>query len=442
MLPRHAKLVGPFVLVAGLIAVRNPVALLRSEFWAEDALVFFPDALNAGWRSLYMPVYGYHFLLSRMIAWTATVLPVVAAPYVYAWASLAVSAAAIGYFSRETFTSVIPSYPSRVLACVLLVLAPGSGEVMMNLCNLMTPLTLLAFLLLLESPGHLGWRRFAVMLFLAASAGPVFLLTPVIAYLAARTGSVRHAALIGGMLPIFVANVVGNHVTGSQNGLLNYSYAVLVPMALAHNFVLRLAVLPIAGSGVTSSIMTSTTTVFWTVSIGAVLAIMAIWRSGLLSTRPARLLDDQIVVLLLLGFTSAVLTFGAIAVSRSYAIWQVLRQSGDPLWHMRYSFLPGTLAVLIWATLLYRLWYHGRAARTVAFVLLAALSVHELSQWRNVPLRRDVGWPYAAEAIQDAVDARRRGVLEHPVAAVVPVHPAYWNNGHVTVEIVPLWKRR
>ncbi len=349
---------------------------------------------------------------------------------------------AIGYFSRETFACVIPSYPSRVFVCVLLVLAPGSGEVMMNLCNLMTPLTLLAFLLLLESPGHLGWPRFAVLLFLAASAGPVFLLAPVIAYLAARTRSVRHAALIGGMLPVFVANVVGNHVTGSQNGLLNYSYVVLVPMALAHNFLLRLAVLPIAGSGVTPSLMTSTAVVFWTVSVGAVLAMTAIWRAGMLPSRKARLLDDQIVVLLLLGFTSAVLTFGAIAVSRSYAIWQVLRQSGDPLWHMRYSFLPGAIAVITWATLLYRLCCHGRAARTVAFVLAVTLSVHELSEWRNVPTRRDVGWPQAAEAIQGAVDARRRGVLEHPVLALVPVQPRSWNNGQVTVTIVPPWNRR
>jgi hypothetical protein len=68
--------VWPTLLVA-IIVVRDPTPLLRAEFWAEDGAEFFAMALTHGIQSLWTPVYSYHFLASRMIAHTATWLPVV-----------------------------------------------------------------------------------------------------------------------------------------------------------------------------------------------------------------------------------------------------------------------------------------------------------------------------------------------------------------------------
>jgi hypothetical protein len=169
--------------------------------------------------------------------------------------------------------------------------------------------------------------------------------------------------------------------------------------------------------------------------------MLALWRRG----RPIGvngLGDDNAAMLLLLGFACAVLTFAGIAVSRSYAILQIMRQSGDPLWQMRYAYLPGAIAVLIWALLLYRLFRLGGANTVIGCSLLATIAVHELGQWGNFPFRRDAHWPQAAASIQDAVDARGRGTLQSPAIVSVPVHPANWRNGVVQLEIVPARDRR
>jgi len=425
-----------FVMVAALIALRNPTPLLRAEFWAEDASVFFADALNAGWHSLYTPVYGYHFLVSRLIAWVASMCPVVAAPYVYSWGAFAANTVAIGYFSRSTFRWLIPSDFVRAALCLLMVLAPGGGEVMMNLCNLMTPLTLLALLLLIESPGRLSWRRFAVLLFLAASAGPILMMSPLIAYLGWHTRDRRYFALIGAMLPIFLANVAGNHVTGVENGLLNYWTAALIPQALVDNFSLRLFVLPIVGTGGASALMAANSAVYWSASLAGATLLFWLWRRG----RPsgaARLWHDEAATLLLVGYSCAVLTFAGIIVSRSYAVLQVVRQSGDPLWHVRYAYLPGVVALMIWTVALHRIAPRGAFNAGLAYTLISVIAAHEGVQWKNYPERRDIRWPVAATAIQQAVDARTRGTLSHAVAFSVPVHPVYWRNGAITVQVSP-----
>ncbi len=52
-----------FLLVALVIAARNPLALTRAEFWAEDSSEFFVGALTMGARSLWAPVGGYFFFV-------------------------------------------------------------------------------------------------------------------------------------------------------------------------------------------------------------------------------------------------------------------------------------------------------------------------------------------------------------------------------------------
>jgi hypothetical protein len=142
----------PCLLVAVIIFVRDPTPFLRAEFWAEDGPEFFATALTHGIQSLWTPVYGYHFLTSRMIAYTATWLPVVWSPYIYAWSCLAMSAVTTAYFTRDGFSWLIPSRWMRILTCTVLAVGPGTAAVFSSLCNLPSPLTLLGLLMLLEKP--------------------------------------------------------------------------------------------------------------------------------------------------------------------------------------------------------------------------------------------------------------------------------------------------
>ena len=166
--------------VALLIGARNPVALLRAEFWAEDASQFFAGALAMGARSLWVPVWGYSFLISRAIAWAATWFAVLWTPYLYAWGSLVLDSIAMSYFVRDGFAWLVPGRAARFLVCLVLTLGPGTSEVFLNLSNLPAPLTFLCLLLLLEEPLCLDTRRLLLFALLVPSAGHTVLLAPLI----------------------------------------------------------------------------------------------------------------------------------------------------------------------------------------------------------------------------------------------------------------------
>ena len=307
----------------------------------------------------------------------------------------------------------------------------------MNLCNLMTPLSLLAILVLTEDPAKLSWARFWVVLFLAWSAAPVQLQTPLLLYLGWRNRDRRYLWLFLSVCPVFAFNVLGNHLTGSRNGLLNYQYVVVIPQALADNFALRLFLLPVLGATKSSQLMVAAASVFWLSSLAGAVALWLFWRRGCESGRDWGIGADRSVVLLLIGYTCAITTFAAIAVSRSYAAHQIVRQFGDPLWHLRYAYLPGALAILVWATVLHRLHRRGPLYTGVAFVLLGAMTTNHLQHWNNFPARRDVRWTDAAHIIQQSMDARGNGTLAAPVKVKIPVHPADWNGGSIEFEISP-----
>jgi hypothetical protein len=139
----------------------------------------------------------------------------------------------------------------------------------------------------------------------------------------------------------------------------------------------------------------------------------------------------------LVGYGCATAAFALIAVSRSYAAHQILRQFGDPLWHLRYAYLPGALAILLWATIFWRLTKIGAGYSGLAFIGLAIITSNQLGQWNNYPLRRDAHWPAAARAIEEVLNARRARTLTAPVTVKVPVHPANWHDGMIEFVIEP-----
>ena len=98
---------------------------------------------------------------------------------------------------------------------------------------------------------------------------------------------------------------------------------------------------------------------------------------------------------------------------------------------------PGALAIVLWATISYRLSLRGLAPKVLSVVLLAVIAAGHLEQWRSYHKRRDAQWPAAARVIQQAVDARRSGTLRDPVSLRVPVQPARWNEGAITFVLVP-----
>jgi hypothetical protein len=421
--------VWPALLVAVIVFVRDPTPLLRAEFWAEDGPEFFAAALTHGIQSLWTPVYGYHFLASRMIAYTATWLPVVWTPYIYAWSCLAMSAVTAAYFSRDGFSWLIPSRWMRILTCTVLAVGPGTSEVFSSLCNLPSPLTLLGLLMLLEKPFAVSGRKMVALIMLFLSAGQMFLLMPLIASLFWITRNHRYLVLLCVLVLLTVANVIGNHTQAAEAGYRNYGALEKVPAIFAAQFFLRSLVAPFLGSALTGYFMRAPAEIFW-----PGIAVSIWWGAWIISRFKSSL---EKVALLGLAYFLVSGTFVVIALSRNYALHQILRESADVMWNHRYSYLPGSVAILFWFSVVSSPAIRW-AARTVTAAVLILITFHNASRFRHDQDRPDLNWAKTADHIQSALDLQKAHLLDRPIRVEgIEVHPRDYRYRFFSVTVNP-----
>jgi hypothetical protein len=417
-----------FLVVALVIAARNPVALTRAEFWAEDSSEFFVGALTMGARSLWVPVWGYYFLLSRAIAWVATWFAVLWAPYIYAASSWLLNSVAISYFVRDGFAWLLPNRAQRFVVCLILSVGPGTDEVFLNLSNLPASLTFLCLLLLLEEPLQLSGWRLLLLLVLVPSAGQTVLLAPVLLGLWYTTRKRRYLVLVALVLLMAAANAVGSQEAAVEAGVLGYEYFGDVPRIFVTNALVRFFVGPFFGPLSTGLFMRFPAPLFWLPLLAATAALLM----AIKTERPER----RKVLLLALAYLSSVGVFALIAVTRNYAYLQIIRESGWALWNLRYSFLPGAVSDLIWSCVCFAYWKRP-PWRLAAFAGIALLAFHNFSQWNVLWERRDLHWPEKAAKIQRLLDLKSRGELDRPRVRRVPAHPHGWYRELMPVTISP-----
>lgn len=418
-LGRALRAVLPFLVVAGVIAIRFPTALLRAEFWAEDATEFFFDAVSLGPSSLIAPVYGYHFLLEHFVAYLATFLPVFFAPYVYAWSCLVLDAAALAYLARDGFSWIAPLRWQRVALAVLLALGPGTADVLLNFANLPNPLTLLAFLLMVERPSRMRWPRVLLVALIAASAGHVVIWLPVCAYLAWVNRSRGHAAAAVLIAGIAMLNSVGARDASQAAGSLDFDVIREVPRILLENGFARLVTGPFLGLGPAGFFQNTSAAIYWP-ALGVGLALVA-WMAAREGAR-----DRHGTVVLLLGYAGALSMLGIVAVTRSYNVRLLVRESGTLLPGIRYSFLPAAFATFIWSAWLLRR-SEGRGLRLVRRGAAAIIVLHLAAGFRLRFERPDLAWDERSKRVQALLDLNRTAGQEVIITmADLPIHPVGW----------------
>ncbi len=162
-----------FMLCTAIIIVRNPVAVFRAEFWAEEATQIFFGSVSIGLKSLITPVVGYHCFISRVIAYIATFFGLWT-PFIYALTSLLINAGVASYFSRQSFSWIILSRPFRIFVCTILAMGPGTSEAFLNIANLYYVLTFFGLLLLIEKLWRLSVMKFAILAVLTYPRNHVF----------------------------------------------------------------------------------------------------------------------------------------------------------------------------------------------------------------------------------------------------------------------------
>jgi hypothetical protein len=417
---RAIETLGPTLLVAAVIAARNPSALFRAEFWAEDATEFFFGALASGVSSLTQPVYGYHFFLSRVVAYVATFAPVFYAPYLYAWASLLINTVCVAYIAREGFSWIASKRWQRVSLALVLTIGPGTSDAFLNLANLPNVLALLGLLLLIERPFALNRTKTIALIVLALSSGQMVFWLPIAVYLAWVYRSRSHAVVAAAITVVAVLNIVGSRQASSEANLLAENALGDVARLLFENAFTRLIPGPLLGPERTGELMVASSLVFWSA------ALVGFAGSAALVLREYRR-DARETTVLVLAYAAAIGGLGVVALSRNYAVPQLVRESGTLLWDIRYSVLPGSVAIIIWTWWLLRSGTRALNAKVASGLVLCAIAANVVTHWAMVFPRPDLHWHERSGLVQWVLDERNRTGLGAVITIHdLAVHPVGW----------------
>lgn len=155
-----------FCLAAAVLALRAPDALTLPQFWAEDGLVFFVSQYGQAWPALLEPCAGYLHLLTRLVAWFATLFSNVHAPLIYNLAAIGLGAAAVASLRKLP----VPASAFWIFLAAL-ALTPTNVEVFGTLTNVQWLLQVYLLLPLARCVGGVAAPRPLVACVLAAAVG-------------------------------------------------------------------------------------------------------------------------------------------------------------------------------------------------------------------------------------------------------------------------------
>jgi|WetSurMetagenome_2_1015567.scaffolds.fasta_scaffold00812_10 hypothetical protein len=420
----------PYLGVGLVIFLFNPLPLIRSEFWAEDATEFFFGALTGGFKSLFEPVYGYHFFASRLIAFLASLFEALYAPYIYAWASLVLNTVAVAYFARNGFAWIIPKRSHRLIVVGLLAIGPGTSEAFLNLCNLPTSLAFLALMMLLEHPLGLNWKRFTAIVLISLSSGYTVLWLPLIGYLWRLSKDNRYLFLGCVILLNAIVGFWGIHEAESAAKLLNYGALTLVPRIFVENTFTRLIPGPFLGPQATGVFMQSRPLVFWSITLAGLSSVLYLLTANYHK-------NPEKIIALSLAYLGAIGSLCIIAFARRYALGQLVREGGTLVWELRYSLLPGAIVLIIWFSLLCPLLNRRTYVRSLSIFCMVLISGQIIWHWRQVPQRANLDWPLRATVIESILN--QKDVAQSITIEQLAVHPLGWtpNNKRTLITLPP-----
>jgi hypothetical protein len=195
---------GVVVFLAAFVIVvsRRPDAVLNPQFYAEDGMVWYPDAYRFGLHSYLIPVAGYLHVLIRTVALFAVLVPFSLAPLVMNVCAIAIQILPLNLFLSSRFSRI--KFRTRLLGCALYLAIPNSWEINANITNVQWHLALLACLVLLAQPSKEKlWRIFdAMVLVLISFSSPIgILLVPMAAVLWWKLREPRSAVCLALVMP-------------------------------------------------------------------------------------------------------------------------------------------------------------------------------------------------------------------------------------------------
>ena len=118
-----------FLGVFALLAFREPNAISKPSFVAEDGFAFFKQSYEEPFsRIVFRPHAGYIQLVQRLIAESASFFPLEYVPLAYGLAALVVATMSMTFFALPSFRAVIQNDALRAIVVLTLPFMPNAGE--------------------------------------------------------------------------------------------------------------------------------------------------------------------------------------------------------------------------------------------------------------------------------------------------------------------------
>ncbi len=180
---------------------RNPDNILNAQFWAEDGVSWFADALNTNYSisTLFYTYTGYLTVVQRLTALISGIFSLYWQPYVYSVIALCIQCLPLVYL-WSTRTNFI-TQNMKIYISIVYVLLPFTQEIHGNITNSQWYLAVLLFMLLFIKESKKRSTRLVdcSLIIIASLSGPFSIfLTPVVLFEIYRKKSIefRHKILI------------------------------------------------------------------------------------------------------------------------------------------------------------------------------------------------------------------------------------------------------
>ena len=209
-----------------MLLFRRTDAFYFPQFYAEDGKLFFADAFNEGWASLFYRANGYFHVYPRLLALLglSAGIPVFWMPTLFVIGTIGVYVLVWFYIYKRMPTSFV----QRCFAILATVYLPVGHEILMNLTNVQWLASLMIPLIVLGRPSSGKWSTAldVVILCFICTTGPFALIwSPVLAlwsYAKWRNGILTKANVITlatvGLFALIIAVALVDHGSIDRDG--------------------------------------------------------------------------------------------------------------------------------------------------------------------------------------------------------------------------------
>ena len=393
-----------FLLACAVLATRRPDVIFHAQFLQEDGHTWFADVYNFGWWAGVCRTYeGYHHVFPRLGAALALLVPLALAPLVLNCIAIAVQALPANLLLSFR-SSAWGSLRFRALLAGIYLALPNTREMLNNISQAQSPLTLCAFLLLVASPPRsTAGRLFDLsILLLCGLTGPqcIFLL-PIALFLAWRYSD-RWLFVVAGVLAATCVvqswGLLNGGFSSRPHTALGASPAMLTRIIASHIFLGTL----LGGNGLATKSSPRIFIFLLCVAVGGIVFVAFCLAKSIMQMRLFLLLTSVLFAVSLVSPTAY--------PPAGVTMWELLAGAIG----IRYWYFP-TLAfawLLLWG-------FQSRAValKTVSAVLLCVMCFGIIRDWRIPPFKD----------LHFAEYARNFEAAPPGTAVVFPENPEGWN---------------